>query len=751
MANRNQKERDVYQGRKKVVRAKSKLGDKARIVKSPITKIPNRIVEIDAFPEKLKKGKFILNRENVSETLKEFILENKDVLQIEPENLEMVSAKNINKRWYVKYAQHFKGIPVYKATVGIDSAEDGKVTSYTGNYHPDIDVPTKPKVKLDKATKIAFMEYNRGDRKKLKSRDGTLMIYPDKKDDKIKYYLVWKIWIVGDGSDPELDKFFMVDALTAKIVHSYQARFPGFKIKGTVQGEIYPENPTDTVTAAKLKHAKVTIGGAGTTTTDDQGKYALPVDLMWLINNMPEGEATFTLDGPYARAQNHDGSDYTIKKGCSINNTCDHTWTDSDRDHINLFYHLNLFHDWLEDELGYSWVNPWDGSSRFNAEVNHSFNNAYAGDPMKFGNNPYARSSDVIYHECAHNILYEIYGDWVGFSTSSFIEGYAFDEGFADYFACSFTQDSEMGEGCFGSPRNLDNNDIYPGKATYNIEGHTGGKLIGGAAWRLRERFRVIFGEAGSTIADQLLLEAHQIMSISPSEYYFSSPRESNFLTSLYKAVDVDNNLFNGFPYLHEIQHAFHAHNLLQVVLENRDSFDFSTNNLGKLTGGDLYFYDGKFWANNYNQKGVKSLGNIGSVDLSTVTIPTSGYTRFGVNAVVGNTYISKAQSGENNSYIAFRVVNMPADKSQVTLEYFYRVSPFWYIANTRTKEIHKTTCRWVYWMSEGNKKTLKGLDKVADYIKNNGYNGCNTCLNRYDTDTKSLSTVLNNLNDDLA
>ena len=118
---------------------------------------------------------------------------------------------------------------------------------------------------------------------------------------------------------------------------------------------------------------------------------------------------------------------------------------------MNVFYHMNLFHDWLRDELGLSWVNAWDGSSRFNARVNYNFANAYAGNPMQFGTNNFARSSDVIYHECTHNVLYEIYGDYIGFP-ATYDEGYAMDEGFADYFACSFTNDSRQGEGT-GSAR----------------------------------------------------------------------------------------------------------------------------------------------------------------------------------------------------------------------------------------------------------------------------------------------------------
>ena len=108
--------------------------------------------------------------------------------------------------------------------------------------------------------------------------------------------------------------------------------------------------------------------------------------------------------------------------------------------------------------------------------------------------------------------------------------------------------------------------------------------------------------------------------------------------------------------------------------MENGDSYDFSTNNLGKYTGGDLYYSSGKFWANNLKQKGVVDLGDIGNADLETVIIPSSGYTRFGVSAIVGHTYISKAQEGESGGYIAFRVLAISADKSTVTIRYLFRL-----------------------------------------------------------------------------
>ncbi len=741
---------EIFKGKRKVRQAKTRLGDKVRVTKDLLTKIPKRVVEIDAYPASLKEGTIPVTEANVEKTFKKFFREHKKVFKIEPEDLKLVSAKKIKKRWYIKYGQYYKDIPVHNAIVGLDSSENGKVTSYAANYHPDIRLPTRPKVNLEKATAIALKTYPQKDRAKLKRKDDILIVYPEKAEGQYNYHLAWKFLIFTEDRDPEVEKYFIVDALDGKIIQSYNARFPGAQASGTVRGEIYPANPADPISTAPIRNQYVNIEDEGRATTNNAGHYSETVSWWWQLMHLPYGEANFSLNGPYARVQNSNGANYSENRNCNTSSPSDMTWTATDRDHINVFYHMNLFHDWLRDELGHSWVNAWDGSSRFNARVNFSFNNAYAGDPMDFGTDDFARCSDVIYHECMHNVLYEIYGDWIGWPSAN-IEAYAMDEGFADYYACSFTNESRMGEGYSSNPRNLDNNRQYPGKSTYNIEGHTGGMIIAGAAWDLRQRLIDVYGAPGAGMADQLLLEAHQILSTYPRDYHFSDPDESNFLSALYRAADVDNNLLNGFPYFSDIQHAFHTHALLQAVLSNQDSFDFSTNTLGTLTGGDLYYSGGKFWANNLNQKGVIDLGDIGDADLATVNIPTTGYTRFGVSAVSGHTYVSKAQKGETGSYIPFRVTDLGAGQSNVTIQYCYRFSPWWYIANLNTREIHRLDCYWVTRMAESNKSYCEKLQDVADLIEHSGYNGCHYCLPRYDTDTRTLQQVLQNLNQDLS
>ena len=738
---------EIFKGKNKEEKVKTRFADNVRVTKNRLTKIPERMMEIDVYPTVLKEGTVSVTEENVESTFKEFLKEHKELFEIEPEDLKLVSAKKINKRWHVKYGQYYKGIPVHNATVGLDSSENGKVSSYASNYQPNIDVPTEPKVKLNEAIGIAKATNTGKDSEKLKEENSTLIIYPEKTKDKIINHLAWKFILGGEQLDTELEKCFIVDALDGKVIRSYAAN-PDASVSGNVQGEIYPENPTNPVTDMAVRGQHVDIKFAGKTTTDDSGSYAKSVPWYWWIIPSFYKKITFKLEGPYARVQNHNGADYVEIRSCNTKNPCNLTWTATDRDHINVFYHMNVFHDWLQDELGYSWVNQ-DGSNRFNARVNTSVPNARAGNPMRFGPNNCARSSDIICHECTHNVLYHIYSDYIGWP-DAYSEAYAMDEGFADYFSCSFTNESRHGEGYYPAPRDLNNTEQYPGRSSYCIEGHNGGEIIGGAAWDLRQRLINAQGSSGVKIADKLIFEAHQILSNYPRNYYFSDPHESNLLLALYKAADDNNNLQDGFPYFNDIQLAFHAHNLLQAVLEEEDSYDFSTNTVGNITGGDLYYYDGKFWANNYNQKGVKDLGDIGDVDLATINIPTSGYTRSGVTAVTGHTYVSEAQEGEVGGYIAFRVTAISSSKYYVAIGYLYRFSPYWHVANLSSKEIHKLDCHWVSLMNNENKSYCANLQEVAPLIREGGYNGCHYCLTRYDADTLSMETVLSNLEEDL-
>ena len=112
------------------------------------------------------------------------------------------------------------------------------------------------------------------------------------------------------------------------------------------------------------------------------------------------------------------------------------------------------------------------------------------------------------------------------------------------------------------------------------------------------------------------------------------------------------------------------------IRLSNSDSYHFLANEIFNLTGGDFYFGfskgKSKFWANNHFQGGIIDLGDIGDVPLDSIDPPLQGYYRFGVEAILGHTYVSPAKEGEEGHYIIFRVIQL-VDDQYVEIEYFYR------------------------------------------------------------------------------
>ncbi|TET10307.1 MAG: hypothetical protein E3J86_06075 [Candidatus Thorarchaeota archaeon] len=661
---------DFYIGEKQTKEKKIKFSERTKTTLNKRTRIPKSVTEIDMFPLMLKKGTVPLTEKNVEKVFKSFLTDEQDFFKIVPTDLKLISKSKVGSKWLAKFQQVYQGIPVHKSTVGLTATEDGKMDSISSNFHPRIDVPTKPKINLTNAAQIAKETFKEPDViRNLKMEDDIKIIFPSVTSKGVTYHLAWKFLLTAGRAYPESEMYFIIDAIDGTILLSYAARFPGARISGHVRGEIYDVDEVATPeTVRALQNEQVRVQWSGRAQTDDDGRYSLQLSFLSRLIKFFTGSyrVRFVLEGSYARVEEFNGPRFIERERFSNRTNCDHTWRDADRDHINVFYHMNLFRDWLKSQVGYSWINGWDGSRQFKAEVNRpGFNNAMSGNPMNFGTDPWARSSDIIYHECMHNVLFAIYGDWIGWPVDD-EEGYSMDEGFADYFACSFTGDSSFGEGAMAVARNLDNNQNYPSKNTYNIEGHTGGQIIAGAAWDLREILIARFGAAnGARLADNMLFDAHQMLANQAQDYYFSDPQESNLLTCLYNTDD-------GRSHIQEIRAAFWNHNLLQAVLFDRDSYDFSANVVSEFTGGDLYYYQGKFWANNPQQRGVIDLGDVGATTLDAVNIPNTGYTRFGVDAVAGHTYVSMAQEGEDASYIAFRVTEMSGDSSEVTVEYFY-------------------------------------------------------------------------------
>jgi len=93
------------------------------------------------------------------------------------------------------------------------------------------------------------------------------------------------------------------------------------------------------------------------------------------------------------------------------------------------------------------------------------------------------------------------------------------------------------------------------------------------------------------------------------------------------------------------------------VCILREDSYDFSDKKFDWLSGGDIYFSDSfssnNIYANNIPQKGIVDIGTCENAE--TIQMPASGYTRFGVPAIVGHYYIV-IDSDEESSFIIFKL-----------------------------------------------------------------------------------------------
>jgi Zn-dependent metalloprotease len=594
---------------------KSKFG--GLLYRDPRTRLPSRITGMHAVPETILRDRLPFSEPNVERILKNFLLANEDLFGVLPDDLKLIFTRRYDGVWYVRFQQLYRNIPVHQVSVGFVADSTGAVTSYSSNFDPYIDAPTEPEITLEVALDIAKSTYDTADVRVFEAHDAGIIIFLEPRGDDVVYHLAWKFLVSGEQPNTFLDKNFIIDAVSGEVLVQYND-FVNKDVKGRVRGEVYPENPTTPPVATRpLAHAYVDIQNGARVTTGGNGYYK------GTTSSSGSFSVTSRLEGPYAKVEDNVTGSYSTSNSGSGLTGRDFTWTATDRDHINVFYHMNWFHDWFETWLNHRWKKNKQMPARVNVtDKGKVWNNASAnGSLLKFGADNFARCSDVIYHEYTHNIIHDIFNGWIGLSGGDHTEGYGMDEGFADYFACAATNDADQGEG-LGGGRDLDNAMLYPGPVGYHIEGHTAGQIIAGAAWDLRESF------TSEQAIDNLVLHTLFRLATQSSPYYFSRPLKSNFLSAMRQAALTLPKY--PAPKVWEIDQAFRNHDLLPVDLFIRDykadNGNVPSNSSGKdITDSPDIRVDGPPFSSGADEKPLP-----GKVNRVYVRIRNKGYNAAG-------------------------------------------------------------------------------------------------------------------------
>lgn len=478
-----------------------------------------------------------LENRNIETQTREFLRELSMVLQVDDSELLFQSAVQREGIWHVTYRQHKSGVPVYQGGVRLTINGDGKVPYIRPTIYPQIDVSTTPSLSLWEATKIAGEQVGFFD--EIDSLlTNSLVILPLADENGVSYRLAWKLRFLI--KNPREKWVYFIDAHSGEIIFWYEAIVHD-EVYGTVRGYYYPNFPGDNRDDAPFELIRVdarVLGGI-----------CMPPDITFDETNF-SGYYSITVPGPesceyevtaslaglkHLEVLNHNGDDASYSGIATPIEPHNWTWDDDTPaldSEMNVYYHAtDMYSLMLENPFNFD-LESYTGQLGLRIFVNSASKGCQSsydpddddvyigiGDPpccLDFGLN-----RETVFHEMGHCVTHNIYTDDGGFTPLGlppYGECGAMDEGFADYWACTITDNSERNEGILvcepylDKIRNLDNTLIWPDDATG--EEHHDGQIIGGALWDLRQNPNV-----GSYVTNDLFFEALWWFPFSFSEY----------------------------------------------------------------------------------------------------------------------------------------------------------------------------------------------------------------------------------------
>jgi hypothetical protein len=243
-------------------------------------------------------------------------------------------------------------------------------------------------------------------------------------------------------------------------------------VQVTATAEVYPDNPYGTLTTLPLNHLYVNVGGTNYT-TDENGFVNIPED--------PGTSAQFRLQGEWCRIFTNGvtpginmvlqagNNDFSFDSFSTLRERSAYVSVQSIHDHMKT---------WMPD------FTDMDIQLTTNIDEDGECNAFYDGASINFFNigggcNATSLVADVVYHEYGHGIN----GTYYNSLGSSFQNG-AMNEGYADYWAISLSNNPNMGAGFYTD--NVDGirrYDLEPKRYPEDLVGevHADGEIICGA------------------------------------------------------------------------------------------------------------------------------------------------------------------------------------------------------------------------------------------------------------------------------
>jgi hypothetical protein len=448
--------------------------------------------------------------------------------------LALVRCERWGRAWHVTWQQRSGGLPVVDAYLDVTLATGGAPVAFRATLVPA--APPAPAT-LDAVAALARLRDHlpgarvAGGAEAVAVRAGA-SLRP-----------AWRLDLRGERADERWEAIVAADD-----GHIVRLESRVRTLEGTCRADIvarYHDDPPAPVPLAWLNVVLDESAGSRSTAADGAGRFA------FAGTPLPAAVLRARLEGRYAVVMNAIGEPRSAVAHAVGAGTDVHFDAASGRlDERTIYAHATAIHDYARATFDFRLLDfPLPAVAGEPAYANAYWD----GQGIHFGDggtvfHNLGLFADIIYHEYTHGITDYMYRS-VGGLTGE--QGAALHEALSDYFACTLTGDSRLGEGMyrnnpFAALRDLENMLQWP--RDRQGEEHLDGEIFGGALWDLRQRL-------GATIADPLV---HFARALAPRTF----EAYCNAVLLQDDLVFGDGQAANGSPHRGDILAAFALHGI---------------------------------------------------------------------------------------------------------------------------------------------------------------------------------------------
>ena len=398
-----------------------------------------------------------------------------------PSDLRFVTNSKNDKYINFDFNQFYNNIEVISSKVYAKLSLDNKLIAFGLDIYNDINIDINPIINENTAISAAQQQINQPITDV--SIQKKLMILPIPNNGKYEYHLVYVVKFKTRIEEGPAHYTCYVDAKDATLLmRKNEVMYEAPPAVSSVSGELYTTHPYNPSSVEKLKHLKANNPATGTNYyTDAFGNVNIPLGIGTQIR--------YKLEGLYSDVQTN-GNTPDIYAALSASNTISFDNSNSTIQERTAYWAVNEVHDHMK--LVFPTFTGLDFSLETNVDEFGTCNAFFAGTSINFyeeglstNGTDYCEATgkivDVVYHEYGHAINSYRYNGGSGMQNG------ALNEGFADVWAFTITEDPILGIGFYqnnptGYVRRFDiNKKVYPQDLVGEV--HADGEIIAGAFW----------------------------------------------------------------------------------------------------------------------------------------------------------------------------------------------------------------------------------------------------------------------------